>query len=138
MNRTSGCPVLKSQKMRTGWPHQGALLEISKLLNKKKGIWVILTRAVVKLKFCMGVQEEGMGVEEEFVNNGFIFSGPVCFFKSKLFFLFIWVRSGGLPLLLLTSFFVHHLLDKFFMHPNTLFLHLHIFWKWQNCPCGND
>jgi len=45
--------------MRTGWPHPGALPKTSKLLNKR--------RAVVELKFCMGVQEEGMGVEEEFV-----------------------------------------------------------------------
>jgi len=38
------------------------------LLNKKKGIWIILTRTVMELKFYMGMQEEGMEVEEEFVN----------------------------------------------------------------------
>jgi len=36
MNRTSGCPVLKFQKMRTGWSHPGVLPEISKLFNKRR------------------------------------------------------------------------------------------------------
>jgi len=64
MNWTSGGPVLKFQKIRTGWPHPGALLETLKLLNKKKGIWVISSREVVELKFCMGMQEESMGVRK--------------------------------------------------------------------------
>jgi len=54
-------------KLRTEWPHPGALPETSKLLNKNKGIWVISSRTVVELKFYMGVQEESIGVEEEFV-----------------------------------------------------------------------
>ena len=28
--------------------------------------------------------------------------------------------------------------DRFFLHPNTLVLHLHKFLKCQNCPCKND
>jgi len=65
MNRTSGCPVLKFQKMRIGWPHLGVLPETSKLLNKRR----VLTRVVVELKFYIRVQKEGMGVEEEFVQG---------------------------------------------------------------------
>jgi len=67
MNWTSGYPVLKFQKIRTEWSHPGALLETSKLLNKKMGICVISSKIVVELEFCMKVQEEIMRLEEEFV-----------------------------------------------------------------------
>ena len=59
-----GSQILKN---RTEWSHSGVLPKISKLLNKKKGIWVISSKIIVELKFYMRVQEESVGVEEEFV-----------------------------------------------------------------------
>jgi len=67
MNQTSGCPVLKFQKRRTGWPHPGVLPKISKLLNKK-GYLGNFNKDSCGIKILYGMQEEGMGVQEEFVH----------------------------------------------------------------------
>jgi len=52
--------------MITGWPHPDALPETSKLLNKK-GYLSNFNKNSCGIKILYGVQEEGMGVEKEFV-----------------------------------------------------------------------
>jgi len=72
MNWTSGGPVLKFQKIRTGWPHPGALLETLKLLNKKKGYLGNFIKGSCRIKILYGDAGREYGGEEEFVQNAWV------------------------------------------------------------------